>query len=62
MKTGSGNTLSGWERGMNIQLDSPTGEESEAYDQVVQFDRSEYERFDFFLEERWGENVQAVGV
>lgn len=57
MKTGSGNTLSGWERGMNVQLDSPTGEESEAYDQVVQFDRSEYERFDFFLEERWGENV-----
>lgn len=48
MKTGSGNTLSGWERGMNVQLDSPTGEESEAYDQVVQFDRSEYERFDFF--------------
>lgn len=42
---------------MNVQLDGPTGQESEVYDQVVQFDRSEYERFDLFSEERWGENI-----
>lgn len=33
---------------MNVQLDGPKDQESVASDQVIQFDRSGQERFDFF--------------
>lgn len=35
MKTGYKNTLSGWEKGMKVQLDCPAAEEGEAYDQII---------------------------
>ena len=47
---------------MNVQSDGLTGQESEAYDQLMKLDRSLYKKDLNFLQERGGENVEAVGV